>query len=197
MKTSADGRAFIEAFEGLFLQAYDDATDRVVAPGEPVRGTLTIGYGHTSAAGAPKVYVGMTITQAQADSILASDLGSVEAQVARLVKVPLNQNQSDSLVSFQYNTGWLGHPQCSLLKALNAGNYALAENDFALYDEASGHVLAGLQRRRQAEKLMFEGNVAGALALAGAKPPAEAADAAGVHPAAKPGLVAELLARVI
>jgi lysozyme len=175
MQTSPNGRAFIEAFEGLILKAYDDVNDRVVQPGEHVAGTLTIGYGHTSAAGPPKVVIGMAIDHAEADGILATDLVAVEMQVAHLVKPVLNQDQFDALVSFQFNTGWLGHPNCSLLKALNAGNFALAENDFALFDMAGGKVLAGLQRRRAAEKLMFEGQVAAALKLAGAKVPAQAA----------------------
>jgi len=167
MKTSDAGRQFDEAFEGLFLQAYDDADDHVVQPGEIVRGTLTIGYGHTSAAGPPRVYIGMTITKADADAILASDLTSVELEIAHLVKVSLVQYQFDALQSFQFNTGWLGHPQCSLLNALNACNYALTDKDFALYDEASGQVLTGLIRRRRGEALMFAGNVQQALALAG------------------------------
>jgi GH24 family phage-related lysozyme (muramidase) len=155
MKTSATGRKLIESFEGLFLQAYDDATERIVKPGENVHGTLSVGWGHTSAAGRPRVYIGMTISEAQADAILSADLASVEIEVAHLVKVPLNQNQFDSLVSFQYNTGWLAHPHCSLLSALNAGNYALADQDFMLYDRSKGKVLVGLDRRREAEKRLF------------------------------------------
>jgi lysozyme len=42
MQTSGDGRGFIEAFENKFLHTYKDGT-----------GVLTIGYGHTSAAGPP------------------------------------------------------------------------------------------------------------------------------------------------
>src|ERR1700759_3326521 len=106
MKTSANGRKFIEGFEGLFLQAYDDANDHIVKLGQRVIGTLTIGYGHTSVAGPPKVYVGQVITKDMADAILASDLTAVELEVSHLVKVPLNQNQFDALVSFQFNTGW-------------------------------------------------------------------------------------------
>lgn len=155
MQTSPAGRKFIESFEGLFLSAYDDANDHIVQPGQPVHGTLTIGYGHTSAAGPPKVYVGQTIDQPTADAILAADLASVEIEVGHLVKVPINQNQFDALVSFQFNTGWLAHPNCSLLRALNTGNYQLAANDFMLYDRASGQVLAGLVRRRAAERTMF------------------------------------------
>jgi lysozyme len=155
MKTSPAGRAFIEDVEGRFLEAYDDHDDRIVKPGERVYGTLTIGYGHTSAAGPPRVYVGQRISKDEADAILASDLAAVEIEVAHLVKVPLNVNQNDALVSFQFNTGWLAHPHCSLLAALNAGNYQLADEDFMLYDRASGKVLAGLSRRRAAEKALF------------------------------------------
>jgi lysozyme len=168
MAVSDDGHKLIEDFEGLFLQAYDDADDRIVKPGQRVQGTLTIGYGHTSAAGPPRVYVGMVITAGQASAILSADLASVELEVTHLVKVPLNQSQFDALVSFQFNTGWLAHHQCSLLKALNAGNYNLAEKDFSLYDEASGKVLAGLKRRRESEALMFAGQVQEALRIANA-----------------------------
>lgn len=156
MKTSQAGLQLIREFEGCFLQAYDDEDDHIVKPGQRVYGTLTIGYGHTSEAGPPRVYVGMEISQEEADAILAADLTSVELEVAHLVKVPLNQNQFDALVSFQFNTGWLSHPHCSLLTALNAGNYQLADNDFTLYDRAQGKVLVGLERRRIAEKNLFE-----------------------------------------
>lgn len=155
MKTSDNGRKFIEGFEGLFLQAYDDTDDHIVHLGQRVYGTLTIGYGHTSDAGPPRVYVGQVITKEVADAILSSDLTAVELEVAHLVKVPINQNQSDALVSFQFNTGWLQHQHCSLLSALNSGNYNLADEDFMLYDRARGKVLDGLSRRRAAEKALF------------------------------------------
>lgn len=153
--TSANGRKLIEEFEGLILGAYDDASDHIVKPGQYVHGTLTIGYGHTDAAGPPKVYIGQQITVEQADHILSADLQSVELEVKHLVHVLLNQNQFDALVSFQYNTGWLGHTNCSLLTALNRGNYNLADEDFMLYDRAQGKVLVGLNRRRTAEKELF------------------------------------------
>lgn len=155
MNTSPAGRKLIEEFEGLFLQAYDDHNDHIVKPGETVIGVLTIGYGHTSVAGPPKVYIGQVITQQEADAILAADLASVEIEVSHLVKVPLNQNQFDATVSFEFNTGWLAHPHCSLLNALNSGNYKPAATDFMLYDMASGRHLPGLTRRREAEREMF------------------------------------------
>lgn len=155
MQTGVAGRKLIEASEGLFLNAYDDFNDHIVKPGEQIHGTLTIGYGHTSVAGPPRVYVGQVITPENADDILSADLHSVELEVAHLVKVPMTQNQFDALVSFQYNTGWLAHPHCSLLNALNNGNYNLAASDFMLYDRASGKILNGLVRRRNAERNLF------------------------------------------
>lgn len=156
MKTSDSARkTLIEPFEGLFLQAYDDYNDHIVKVGERVHGTLTIGFGHTSVAGPPRVYVGQEITKDMADSILSSDLAAVELEVEHLVKVVLNQNQFDALVDFQFNTGWLAHPNCSLLLAVNAGKNILAEEDFMLYDRAKGQVLTGLKRRRTAERNLF------------------------------------------
>ena len=159
MKTSPNGVHFVGGFEGNILQAYDDADDHIVQPGGHVYGTLTIGQGHTDAAGPPHVYIGMTITAQDSDAILASDLTGVELEVNHLVTVPLNQNQFDALVSFQFNTGWLSHQHCSLLIALNSGNYNLADQDFMLYDRAQGKVLAGLDRRRAAEKALFNTTV--------------------------------------
>jgi lysozyme len=108
MITSQNGRKLIEQFEGLRLQAYDDGT-----------GTWTIGYGHTTAAGLPRVYPGMVITSAQADAILASDLSSVEADICHHVTATLIPNQFDALASFDFNTGALD--RSGLLQLINSG----------------------------------------------------------------------------
>lgn len=157
MKTSSAGRQLIEQYEGLILGAYDDANDRIVPVGQSPRGTLTIGYGHTSAAGSPRVNVGQRITKDQADQILSSDLVAVENDVTRMVKVPINQNQFDALVSFHFNTGSLG--KSTILRKLNAGDINGAAGGFDLYTR--GRVngvlvpMAGLVRRRKDEKALF------------------------------------------
>jgi lysozyme len=153
LKTSDNGRKFIEGFEGLFLQSYDDHNDRIVNVGDPVYGVLTIGYGHTSEAGPPRVYPGMTIDRDTADTIMAADLASVEIEVNHLVTVPTNQNQFDALVSFHFNTGGLG--RSSALRDINAGNFANVAADLALWNRAGGVVLKGLVRRRAAEGVLF------------------------------------------
>jgi lysozyme len=155
MKTSADGRAFIEAFEGKFLHTYDDGT-----------GVLTIGYGHTTMAGPPAVYRGQTITDAECDAILAADLGNVEANVSKCITVSMGQSQFDALVSFDFNTGALA--KSSIAAKINAGNHDAAMSTLLMYDHAGGRQMDGLTRRRQAERLMFVGQVQQAMRLAGA-----------------------------
>lgn len=157
MEISPNGLALIERYEGLILQSYDDANDHIVPEGGSSRGTLTIGYGHTSAAGAPKVIAGMKITKEQANNILASDLQKVEADVSRLVKVSVNQNEFDALVSFHFNTGSLG--KSTTLKKLNAGDRKGAADALMMYTRGrvNGQLvpMKGLVTRRTEEKALF------------------------------------------
>jgi len=67
----------IMGHEGLMLRVYDDATGRVVQPGQSVRGWLTIGYGRN--------LVGLGITRAEADYLLDNDLARVEAELDRVL----------------------------------------------------------------------------------------------------------------
>lgn len=148
-KTSANGRRFIELWEGDILRAYNDGT-----------GVWTIGYGHTTPAGPPRVYPGMVITQDEADTILASDLAGVEADVNHHVTATINQNQFDALVSFDYNTGALD--RSNVLSSLNGGRLDLIKPDLLMWVHGGGRVMPGLVRRRQAEYILFStGQVVG------------------------------------
>ncbi|MGR2664258.1 lysozyme [Chromobacterium haemolyticum] len=142
MKTSNAGIMLIKSFEGLKLVAYKCPA-----------GIWTIGYGHTG----PDVTPGQVITQAQADALLARDLERFEAGVSRLVSVQLNQNQFDALVSFAYNLGLGALQGSTLLRLLNAGDYAGAAAQFPRWNKASGKELPGLTRRRAAEQALFLG----------------------------------------
>ena len=133
MRTSYKGIALIKSFEGCRLTAY-------LCPA----GVWTIGYGHT--AGVSK---GQAITQEQADSFLKADLEKYEKYV-NATGLTLNQNQFDALVSFTYNCG------AGNLKKLIA-NRTLPEiaEAMLLYNKGGGKVLAGLVRRREAERKLF------------------------------------------
>ena len=135
MKTSAAGIALIKSFESCRLTAYRDAV-----------GVMTVGYGHTG-----KVWAGMTVTQEQAEALLAADVARFEAGVAKLVKVPLAQHEFDALVSFAFNCGLKNLESSTLLRKLNAGDRAGAGKEFSRWNKAGGAVLRGLTRRREAE----------------------------------------------
>lgn len=137
---SPAGRALIAHFEGLRLTAYQDMV-----------GVWTIGYGHTG----PDVKPGLVITQQQADQLLVNDLAKFERGVNALVTVKIKQSQFDALVSFSYNLGLGSLQQSTLLRLLNAGNFQAAADQFLRWNRAGGHVVAGLSRRRAAERDMF------------------------------------------
>lgn len=148
MKTSPEGRALIESREGVVLSAYKDSA-----------GILTIGVGHTSAAGEPKVTAGLTITARQASEILTRDLAVFEKAVNADVKVPLNQNEFDALVSLVFNIGAGAFKGSTLLRKLNAGDRAGAAEQFLVWNKITVNgkkqTLRGLTTRREAERKQF------------------------------------------
>lgn len=149
MQTNDAGVSLIQEFEGFVPTWYPDPAHGWKVP--------TIGYGHTSAAGSPQYATSksLTLTKDEARAILQRDLATYEADVKRLVTVPLNQNQFASLVSFTYNLGAGNLGNSTLLRKLNAGDYAGAADEFPRWNKAGGKVLAGLVRRRAAERDLF------------------------------------------
>ncbi len=113
-------------------------------------GVWTLGYGHTR-----YVRQGQQCTETQAEVWLMDDLRESEQAVDYLVKVPLTDNQRGALVSFVFNVGAGNFAASTLLRKLNAGDYAGAADEFARWNKASGKVLAGLTRRRAAEAELF------------------------------------------
>ena len=140
MNISQNGIDLVKSFEGLELKAYKDSV-----------GVLTVGWGSTGS----HVTAGMTITKEQAEQLLKKDLERFEEGVSDLVKVPLNQNQFDSLVSFSFNLGLSNLKSSTLLKKLNASDYIGASKEFERWNRAGGKVLNGLTRRRIAERDLF------------------------------------------
>lgn len=144
MQTSEKGIAVIKQFEGCKLTAYQDSV-----------GVWTIGYGWTQPVDGKPIRAGMTIKQETAERLLKTGLVSYESDVSRLVKVGLNQGQFDALVSFTYNLGARSLSTSTLLRKLNAGDYAGAADEFLRWNKAGGKVLNGLTRRREAERALF------------------------------------------
>ena len=144
MQTSDKGIALIKQFEGCRLTAYQDSV-----------GVWTIGYGWTQPVDGKSIRAGMTIKQETAERLLKTGLVSYESDVSRLVKVGVTQGQFDALVSFTYNLGARSLSTSTLLRKLNAGDYAGAADEFLRWNKAGGKVLNGLTRRREAERALF------------------------------------------
>ena len=133
--TGQAGIKLITSFEGCRLTAYKCPA-----------GVWTIGYGHTRG-----VQQGQTITKAQAARLLAEDLERYEDNVNKYQdKYKWSQNEFDALVSFAYNVG-------SIDKLTAGGTRSRQEiaDKMLLYNKAGGKVMAGLTRRRQAERELF------------------------------------------
>lgn len=138
MKISSQGVSLIKSFEGCRLKAYKCPA-----------GVWTIGYGHTAG-----VKEGDCITQETAEAYLRNDLEKYEKAVMNYDGIyHFNQNQFDALVSFTYNCG-VGN----LKNLTQSGNRTLAQisTKLPIYNKAGGVVLRGLQRRRAAEKELFD-----------------------------------------
>jgi lysozyme len=167
MKMSANGLALVMAFEGCEKKVkgrpgwYTTYLDSV--------GVLTIGWGHTNDH-EPKFKAGEQWSQERCDAALAGDMAVFEKHVESMARVPLQQHEFDAMVSWAFNTG--GPATATLWKKLNAGDRAAVPKELTRWNKAGGKVLPGLVRRRKAEALMFQGNVAEALRVAGVSQPA-------------------------
>ena len=95
-----------------------------------------------------------SLTLEQGKQVLDDDANGFEDCVRSAVKVPITQNQFDSLVSFSYNVGCAGLQSSTLLSELNAGTLTDAEAQYQFTRWHSG-CLAGLERRRFTESLLF------------------------------------------
>ena len=146
MRMSADGLALVKEFEGLRLKAYKCPA-----------AVWTIGYGHTSAAGAPLVSADMVISKENAEEILKRDMVQYEDGVRGLVKVGLTQGQFDALVDFAYNAGFGALAKSTLLKKVNAEKFDEVPAEFMKWTKGGGKELPGLVRRRRAEVKLWRG----------------------------------------
>ena len=144
MSVSNKGVDLICEFEGKRLAAYDDGV-----------GVWTIGFGTIKYPDGNRVKKGDACTLEQAKEYMRHDLIEFEHTVNSSVKVPLNQNQFDALVSLAYNIGSNAFKSSTLVKKLNTGDYQGAADQFNVWINAGGKRMQGLVNRRDREKLLF------------------------------------------
>lgn len=184
-RLSAAGEKLIKDFESCSLRAYPDpASDLHKAltkagliarymkgevgipaelrglPGRP----WTVGFGHAG----NDVSEGMIWTQQQCDEQFRRDIRPFEITVYSAVTAQITQGMFDALVSLVFNVGpgsstrdgiirlKDGRPS-SVLRYTNLGDFKAAAQHIEDWNKAGGVVLPGLQRRRRAERALFEG----------------------------------------
>lgn len=151
MVTSKNGLEFISKWEGCVLKPYKD-----------IAGLRTIGVGHLIKPG-ENFPDGVEITKEKALEILASDVKLCEDSIKTRIKVPLNQNQFDALVSFGFNCGTGVYVLSDACKALNEGKYDEVPQRLLVWSKAKINgvlqVNQGLYNRRKSEGELFSKSV--------------------------------------
>ena len=159
--TPAPSPVMRRAVAGLTLSAaalvgivlHEGYTDHAVVP---VKGDVpTIGFGTTD-----EVKIGDITTPPEALARALTDIQQFEGALKQCVTVPLAQHEYDAFVSFSYNVGSRAFCQSTLVRKLNAEDYAGAcaelmrwrffqGKDCAL--PANARLCGGLATRREAE----------------------------------------------
>lgn len=145
MQISPNGINLIKKNEGFRSKPYK-------CPG----GVWTIGYGSTFYINGEKVSrYDSEISETFASELLENVVNDFAMKVDKLIKVSLNQNQFDALVSFTYNIGIGAFSKSTLLKKLNNADFDGASKEFVRWNKANGKVLKGLTKRRNDESKLF------------------------------------------
>ena len=131
---------FLKGWESLRLSAYLDAV-----------GVPTIGYGRTA-----DVQMGDTCTAEQAEKWLRDEVDETWHAIDQFIRQTLAQHEMDAVVSLTYNVGVGAISKSTLLSRLNNGDFGSAADEFLRWNKAGGKVLAGLTKRRAAERAIFE-----------------------------------------
>jgi len=126
-------------FEGFSATSYVD----------PV-GVITIGHGFTKG-----VKMGDTITFEESVKRKLREVDEHWKGIQSHINSPISQGICNALASWAYNVGVGAARQSTLLKKLNLKDYEGAADELLRWDKAGGRTLAGLTRRRKAEREMF------------------------------------------
>ena len=152
MKLSEEGLRLICSFEGYHTKQEDGSCKAYRCPA----GVWTCGWGCTEGVDAHTHW-----SEAEAKERYRKELEKFEAAVLRHVKVPLNQNEFDALVSFAYNLGEGTLMKSSVLTYLNREKRVEAARAFSRFTKARSPktrmlvTLPGLVSRRSREAALF------------------------------------------
>ena len=129
LSLSAAGLVGIATQEGF--------TDRAVVPIKNDR--PTVGFGSTFREDGSAVQMGDHIDPVRALARSAAHIAKDEFGLKRCVTGALNQTEYDVLVDFAYQYGVSTTCRSSMVRHINAGDYAAACEAYTLYKFAGGH----------------------------------------------------------
>ncbi len=134
--------ALIKKYEGFRANAYRLAGETY----------YTIGYGESNAS----INKNSKTTEAEASVFISRRLEELTKSLSKIVKVDLNENQYNALLSFIYNIGITAFTQSTILKRINSSEFDLASKEFDRWVKgADGKPISGLVIRRKEEKQLF------------------------------------------
>jgi len=143
MKVGEAGVTLIKQFEGFPFGG---------RPYQDIVGVWTIGYGHTAGVGPRSA----RLTIDEASELLREDLDKRYAPPVAGVGVSLQPHQFDAIVSFVYNCGpGAITTETRVGRELRAQEWKAAGDALLAWNKAGGKPVAGLTRRRQAERALF------------------------------------------
>ena len=122
-------------FAGLVLE--ESYTDRAVVPTKGDR--PTVGFGSTFRDDGTPVQMGDTITPARAVARSVAHVAKDESGLKRCVTGALSQAEYDILLKFAYQYGVRATCASSIVRNINAGNYAQACDGYTLYRYSAGY----------------------------------------------------------
>ena len=121
-------------FAGLVLE--ESYTTNAVIPTKGDR--PTVGFGSTFRDDGTPVQMGDTITPARAIARSVAHIAKDESGLKRCVTGAMSQVEYDILVKFSYQYGVAATCNSSMVRNVNAGNYARACEGYTLYKFSAG-----------------------------------------------------------
>ena len=116
----------------------------------------TIGWGSTYYPDGAKVKQGDTLSQAECDALFEFELAEKSDAVVELIEgEPTTDDEFAALSSFAYNAGQGNLASSTLLKKHMSGDHRGAADEFLKWVYSNGKKLAGLERRRRAERSLY------------------------------------------
>ena len=151
-----EARKLVEDFEGYHKKLSDGRAAPYLCPAR----VATLGFGTTYYEGGRKVKMSdPPITRERAQQLLSNQLLSYAFAVDKGVKTSMHSLMRGSLTSFTYNVGTGAFAKSTLLRMVNQQRWSEVPRAFMMYRMGGGRVLAGLERRRKAESIMFMAGV--------------------------------------